>query len=181
MEQEKVQNKSRGLLAVFTGNGKGKTSAALGMMLRSSGYSKKVCMIQFIKGGWKCGEHEGVKMLGDLAEIHTMGKGFTWKSDNLDEDIRLARSAWDFAVKKIESDLFSMIILDELTYLIKYGMVEENQILEVLKNKPDNIHIVITGRDASENLIDIADLVTEMHEIKHPFKQGITAQEGFDF
>ncbi len=172
---------NKGLISVFTGNGKGKTSAALGLMLRSSGYGKRVCMIQFIKGDWKCGEHEGVKHLEGLAEIHAMGKGFTWKSDDIEKDIALAKEAWAFASKKIQEEAFSMIILDELTYLIKYKMVEEQDIINVLKNKPENLHIVITGRDASDGLIALADLVTEMKEIKHPYKKGVPAQQGFDY
>lgn len=171
----------KGLIAVFTGNGKGKTSAALGLVLRSSGYRKKVCMIQFIKGNSKCGEHEGMKHLDGLAEIHTMGQGFTWKSENIENDIKLAQEAWAFATTKIQENRYSMIILDELTYLIKYNMVDENAILDVLKNKPTDLHIVITGRDASDGLRDIADLVTEMKEIKHPYTQGISAQQGFDY
>ncbi len=178
---QKMRNKEKGLIAVFTGNGKGKTSAALGMIVRSSGYGKKVCMIQFIKGDWKCGEHDGVKHFGDLVEIHTMGKGFTWKSEDIEKDIKLAREAWAFAVQTIQEANYSMIILDELTYLIKYNMVEENDILDVLKNKPEDLHIVITGRDASAGLIGIADLVTEMKEIKHPFSKGVSAQPGFDY
>lgn len=170
-----------GLIAVFTGNGKGKTSSALGLILRSSGYKKKVCMIQFIKGEWKCGEHEAVKQLDGIAEIYPMGKGFTWKSDDIEKDIALAREAWEFAKKKIQDAAFSMIILDELTYLIKYEMVDENEILEVLRNKPEHLHIVITGRDASEGLLEVADLVTEMKDIKHPFKNGVPAQPGFDY
>lgn len=171
----------QGLVAVFTGNGKGKTSAALGMMFRSSGYENKICMISFIKGDWKCGEQSAVKHLEGLAEIHTMGKGFTWKSDDIEKDIALAKKGWAFAKEKIADSSYSMIILDELTYLVKYKMVEEKEILDVLRDKRADLHIIITGRDASAGIIEIADLVTEMKEIKHPYKKGIMAQAGFDY
>lgn len=180
MAQEN-NKQTRGLLSIFTGNGKGKTTSSLGVLLRAVGHNHKVCMIQFIKGSWKCGEQEAVRHFGDLVELHTMGKGFTWKSENLDEDIELAQKAWIFAQETIQKNQHEIVILDELTYLINYKMVDEDLILETLYNRPEKMHVIITGRGASEKLIQAADLVTEMNEIKHPYKNGIKAQPGFDY
>jgi cob(I)alamin adenosyltransferase len=169
------------LLIVNTGHGKGKTTAALGQVFRALGHGFNVCVLQFLKGSWKYGELEAAKRFSDLMEIHALGKGFTWKSENIEEDIELARNAWDFAKQVIFSKKFKMVVLDELTYLIKYGMVPEEDILNCLKNRPSGVHIVVTGRDASHSLIELADLVTEMNEIKHPFHSGVKAQRGIEF
>ena len=171
----------KGLLMVFTGNGKSKTTAAIGQAFRALGHGMRVCFIQFIKGSWKYGEMEAAKRFEDLMEWHVLGKGFTWKSENLDEDIRIAREAWEFAKKAISSEKYSMVVLDEMTYLISYNMVDEDEIIDLLTKRPENIHVVVTGRDASQALIDAADLVTEMKEIKHPFSVGIKAQRGIEF
>ncbi|MGB9615889.1 MAG: cob(I)yrinic acid a,c-diamide adenosyltransferase [Desulfomonilaceae bacterium] len=171
----------KSLLIVNTGDGKGKTTAALGQVFRALGHGFKVCVLQFLKGTWKYGELEAAKRFSDLLEIHALGKGFTWRSENIQEDIRVAREAWDYAVQVIESGKFNMVVLDELTYLISYGMVPENEILECLKNRPAGLHIVVTGRDASQALIDLADIVTEMRETKHCFQQGIKGQRGIEF
>ncbi len=180
MVPEAKHTRRKGLVAVFTGNGKGKTTAALGLLVRAAGHNHRICMIQFIKGSWKCGEQTSVKTLNNV-ELHTMGKGFTWKSDNIDEDIKLARNAWTFAREKINSGRYDLIILDELTYLVKYNMVSEQDIVACLQEKPDFTHVVITGRDASEQLIATADLVTEMNNVKHPYTKGVKAQAGFEF
>lgn len=172
---------SKGLLAIHTGNGKGKTTAALGLVFRALGHGYKVSVIQFIKGGWRCGEHKLAERFPDLLDFHVTGKGFTWKSENIEEDTALARSAWELAVQTIQASESRLIVLDELTYLIRYKMVSEDEVLEVLRNRPEKVNIVITGRYASERLIEEADLVTEMKEIKHPFKSGIPARKGFDF
>ncbi len=169
------------LLIVNTGHGKGKTTAALGQVFRALGHGFNVCVLQFLKGSWKYGELEAAKRFSDLMEIHALGKGFTWKSENIEEDIELARNAWDFAKQVIFSKKFKMVVLDELTYLIKYGMVPEEDILNCLKNRPSGVHIVVTGRDASTGLIELADLVTEMNDIKHPFHSGVKAQRGIEF
>ena len=172
---------SQGLLIVNTGNGKGKTTAALGQAFRAVGHGFRVCFLQFLKGSWKYGELEAAKRFEDLMEIRALGKGFTWKSEDLNEDIQSARDAWDLAKQVIASGKFKMVVLDELTYLITYGMVAEEDILNTLRNKPPELHIVVTGRDASPGLIELADLVTEMNEIKHPFRNGIKAQRGIEF
>ncbi len=172
---------NNGLTMIFTGNGKGKTTAALGLAFRALGHNFPVCLIQFIKGSWKYGELESAKRFEDLLDFHVMGKGFTWQSENLEEDIRAARQAWDFAAQTILAGRHRLVILDELTYLIKYNMVAEEDILAVLRKKPAAMHVVITGRDASTGLVNFADLVTEMREIKHPYQRGIKAQKGVEF
>ena len=179
MAEEKQQGK--GLLLVFTGDGKGKTTSALGLAFRAIGHGFPVCMIQFVKGNWKYGELETIKHFEDLMELHVMGRGFTWQSDDLDKDIAAAREAWDFAVQTISENKHRLIILDELTYLISYNMLEEKEILDVLNNRPANMHIAVTGRDASDGLIELADLVTEMKNIKHAYDNGIKAQRGIEF
>ncbi len=169
------------LLIVNTGHGKGKTTAALGQVFRALGHGFNVCVLQFLKGSWKYGELEAAKRFSDLMEIHALGKGFTWKSENIEEDIELARNAWDFAKQVIFSEKFKMVVLDELTYLITYAMVPEEDILDCLKNRPSAVNVVVTGRDASPGLIELADLVTEMNDIKHPFHSGVKAQRGIEF
>jgi cob(I)alamin adenosyltransferase len=172
---------SKGIFAIHTGSGKGKTTAALGLVFRALGHGHKVSVVQFIKGKWRCGEHELAAMFPELLEFHVTGKGFTWKSENLDEDIALARKAWQLACEIIAEGSSRLVVLDELTYLIRYEMIPEEEILRVIKNRPEGMHIVITGRHASKALIEEADLVTEMRDIKHPYKQGLKAQKGFDF
>lgn len=172
---------TKGILAVFTGNGKGKTTSALGIAFRALGHGHKVSVIQFIKGNWTSGEHLFAKNISPLIEFHVMGRGFTWKSENLAEDAALAQKGWQLAVETIEKNEHHLVILDELTYLIRYNMVSEEEVLRVLRGRPAGMHVVVTGRHASEKLIDLADLVTEMVEIKHPFANGITAQKGFEF
>lgn len=171
----------RGLLIVNTGEGKGKTTAALGMVMRALGHNMHVCVIQFIKGTWKYGELNSAKRFEDLLEFHVKGNGFTWKSDNFEKDRTIAREAWNLAKKKIALNTFQLIVLDELTYLIKLGMVAEEEIVSTLQKRPDPLHVVVTGRYASERLVAAADLVTEMRVVKHPFKSGIKAQKGIEF
>ncbi|MCF8056180.1 MAG: cob(I)yrinic acid a,c-diamide adenosyltransferase [Desulfocapsa sp.] len=180
MVQEKRHPK-KGLIAVFTGNGKGKTTASLGLAFRALGHEHPVCIIQFIKGSWKYGEMESAKKFAPLLDFHIMGRGFTWKSDDLEKDKQAALEAWDFAKNVIKGNQYSMVILDELTYLPYYKILDEKEILSVLKDKPEEQHIVITGRYASDELIALADLVTEMNEIKHPYQSGVQAQKGFEF
>ncbi len=172
---------NHGLTMIFTGNGKGKTTSALGLAFRALGHGFPVCIIQFIKGSWKYGELDSARRFADLLDFHVMGKGFTWQSENLADDIKAAREAWDFAAKTILAGKHHLVILDELTYLIQYDMVPEEEILAVLRQKPKAMHVVITGRNASQGLVDFADLVTEMIEIKHPYKKGIKAQKGVEF
>jgi cob(I)alamin adenosyltransferase len=170
----------QGLTLIFTGNGKGKTTAAFGQALRAAGHGLKVCIIQFIKSSRAPGEIKALAALEEYIEIHVTGSGFTWKQDP--EIVReKAHQGWALARGKMMSDHFEMIILEELTYLINYGILEEKQILAALKERPARQHVIITGRDAGPNLIEMADLVTEMKEIKHHYARGIKAQAGIEF
>ncbi|MCL2340462.1 MAG: cob(I)yrinic acid a,c-diamide adenosyltransferase [Proteobacteria bacterium] len=172
---------ARGLLMVFTGNGKGKTTAALGMAMRAAGHGLKVCFIQFIKGGWRYGELDAVKRFEGLIDFHVMGQGFTWKSDNIEEDARLAREGWDFARAAIASGSYHTVVLDEFTYLLHYNMLPLEPCLDILTGRPAGQHVVVTGRHAPERLLELADLVTEMRAVKHPLADGIKAQPGIEF
>ena len=173
----------KGLLMVFTGNGKGKTSAAMGVALRAVGQGFKVLMIQFIKGSWHYGELDSAPLLGGSFEIRPMGRGFvkvgTEKPDP--EDVRMAGEAWSAAVEAMQSGRYDMVILDELNYTIHYGMLPIERVTEDLARRPERLHVIATGRNAHPQLVEAADLVTEMKEIKHPFHQGILAQRGIDY
>ncbi len=171
----------KGLVILNTGNGKGKTTAALGLLMRSWGQDLRVVMLQFLKaktGRW--GEIRAAQRMG--VEIIPLGKGFTWMSENIEQDRALAQECWQQCREKIESNLYDVVIMDEITYPLKYQWLELEEVLTTLRNRNPQMHIVITGRDAPEELIDFADLVTEMREIKHPYKaQGIRAQKGIEF
>jgi len=174
------QNKNS-LLLLFTGNGKGKTTSALGLAFRALGHGLPVCMIQFIKGSWHYGELDAARRFDSLFDVHVMGRGFTWKSDDIEKDIAAAREAWVFAAEIIREGRHRIVILDELTYLIAYKMLDEQIVLNTLADRPDNMHIVVTGRSASQGLIEAADLVTEMRDVKHHYDNGIMAQKGIEF
>lgn len=171
----------KGLLMVYTGHGKGKTTAALGQAFRALGHGFKVCIIQFIKGSWKYGELVSSERFRDLLEVHVLGKGFTWKSKNLDRDAQAAREAWAVAQEKISSGQFQLVVLDELTYPMNYGMIDAAEVLAFLKGRPESLHVVVTGRDAPEALIEAADLVTEMTDVRHHYHAGVHAQKGVEF
>lgn len=166
---------------VFTGNGKGKTTAALGMALRSAGHGLKVCFIQFIKGSWNYGELEAVKRFEDVIDFHVMGRGFTWKSEDLAKDTDAARQAWRFALDAMASQRYHLVVLDEFTYLLKYKMIDLPPVLAALAARPANLHVAVTGRGAPPELLAAADLVTEMRSIKHPLQNGIKAQKGIEY
>ncbi len=171
----------KGLLIVNTGDGKGKTTAALGMVLRAWGRGFRICVIQFVKaetGGW--GEVKAAKKLG--IEWHTTGDGFTWTSKDMDETTARALHGWEIAKEKIASNQYDLIVLDEFTYALHFGWLNTSEVLDWLRlNRPLSLHLVITGRSAPEALIEQADLVTEMRLIKHPYEQGIQAQPGVEF
>jgi len=169
-----------GLTIVFTGNGKGKTTAALGTVLRAAGHGMKILVLQFIKGTWKYGELESLNKLG--VKIETLGRGFTWKQSDLKQDVKLAQSGWEKAKEAILSGEYDLIVLDELSYVLSYEFLAVDDVVHVLETKPERLHVIITGRDASPDLIEIADLVTEMKMIKHPYhSRGIKAQKGIEF
>jgi len=172
----------KGLILLYTGNGKGKTTAALGQVLRAAGHGFKVAAIQFIKNLENTGEIKAAeKIFANHLEIYPMGTGFTWDAKDREELRRAAEKGWELAKEKINSGHYCMVILDELTYALNYGLLDQAEVIDFLAHKPEKLHIIITGRDASEKLIDLADLVTEMKEIKHPFKQGIKAAKGIEY
>jgi cob(I)alamin adenosyltransferase len=172
---------TRGLLIVFTGNGKGKTTAALGMALRAAGHGMKTLILQFIKGAWSYGELKSIERIDEIS-IRQLGTGFTWKKDNLEEDRRLAESGWRKSVEAIRSGGFDMIILDELNLVLHYGLLDVQSVLSAIQERPPHLHVVLTGRNAPEEIIGCADLVTEMHPVKHPYHdRGIGAQKGIEF
>ncbi len=173
----------RGLLIVFTGNGKGKTSAAMGTAFRAIGQGFRVLMIQFIKGSWHYGELDTARLLGDAFEIRVMGRGFVKiGSEKPDpEDVRLAEHAWKAAVEAMQSGNYDMVILDEINYTIHYGMLSIDTVLEGLAARPEALHVICTGRNAHPRLVEAADMVSEIKEIKHPFEKGILAQRGIEY
>jgi cob(I)alamin adenosyltransferase len=174
----------KGLIIVLTGPGKGKTTAALGTAFRAVGQGLKVLMVQFIKGSWHYGELDAAERLGaDRLKILPMGRGFVKvgaeKPDS--EDVRLIEEAWDFARENILSGRFDMVILDEINYAISYKMLAPERVVETLKQKPEMLHVILTGRNAHPSLVEVADLVTEMREVKHPYQKGIQAQRGIEY
>lgn len=169
---------TRGLVIVNTGNGKGKTTAALGIMLRAWGNNMRVVMLQFVKHA-TVGEHQAAQRIG--LEIVAGGAGFTFKGKNGDKHKPMAIELWHVAKERINSGDYDMVILDELTYPLKYGWLELDEVLNVLKNRPDKLHVVITGRNAPQALIDFADTVVEIVDVKHHLRNGIKAQSGIEF
>ncbi len=171
----------KGLTLVYTGNGKGKTTAALGVLLRAWGQDLRVVMLQFMKattGKW--GEIRAAERMG--VEIIPLGQGFTWTSEDLEQDRALAQQCWQQCCARIESNNYDIVIMDEITYTLKYGWLDIEEVLTTLRERNSALHVILTGRDAPDALIEYADLVTEMREIKHPYKtQGIMAQKGLDF
>ncbi|NLI81855.1 MAG: cob(I)yrinic acid a,c-diamide adenosyltransferase [Deltaproteobacteria bacterium] len=173
--------KTKGLLIVFTGNGKGKTTAALGMALRAAGHGMKTLILQFIKGKWRYGELESLKRLEEIA-ILPLGTGFTWKKENLEEDQKLAAEGWAKGREAIGSGLYDLIIFDELNVVLDYGLLSVQEVLAAIQNRPPHLHVVLTGRNAPDAIMEAADLVTEMRAIKHPYREkGIRAQKGVEF
>ncbi|MBO6825951.1 MAG: cob(I)yrinic acid a,c-diamide adenosyltransferase [Sneathiella sp.] len=176
----------KGLLIIHTGKGKGKSTAAFGLAARAIGNDMKVGVVQYVKGKWETGERKVLEAFPDQIEIHTMGEGFTWETQDRERDIRAAEKAWAKSKEMIdacrgENPAFDMIILDELNIVLRYDSIDLAEVVEFLKNKPENLHVVVTGRNAKEELIEIADLVTEMTQIKHPFRSGVKAQVGIEF
>ncbi len=174
-----AERKPHGLVVVYTGSGKGKTTAALGALLRAWGHDMKVVMLQFIKSATTTGEHKAARKMN--FEMITMGKGFTWLSKNIQDDKSMAQACWKVCQEKIRSGEYDIVIMDEATYPMNFGWVPVQEVIETLRNRPGGLHVIITGREAPQELIEFADLVTEMREIKHPYKRGIKAQRGLDF
>ncbi|MCP6759217.1 MAG: cob(I)yrinic acid a,c-diamide adenosyltransferase [Fischerella sp. CENA71] len=172
----------KGLIIVHTGNGKGKTTAALGMILRSLGHGYKVAIVQFIKGAWEPSEKKVFSLWPDQLEFHAMGEGFTWETQDRDRDLEKAQAAWQKGLEYIRNPEFKLVLLDEINIAIKLGYLRVEEILLGLAQKPDDNHVILTGRGAPLDLIERADLVTEMTLVKHPFRdQGVKAQPGIEF
>lgn len=171
----------KGLLMVHTGKGKGKSTAAFGMVFRMLGHGEKVAVIQFVKGKWETGERIILDHFKDQVHVFTMGQGFTWETQDRQRDLEAARAAWEKAKECINDPQYKMVLLDELNIVLRYDSLPLDEVVETLKNKPENTHVIITGRNAKEEIIDIADLVTEMTMIKHPFRSGVKAQAGIEF
>ena len=170
----------KGLLVVLTGNGKGKSTSAFGMLARSVGHGLRCGVIQFIKGQWECGEQ---MLFADnpLVEFHVMNTGFTWETQDRDKDIAAAEETWKHGAEMMTNPEFDVVILDELTYMLTYGYLDKEMVLSTLENRPEGQHVVITGRNASKELIELADTVTELGESKHAFYDGVKVQKGIDY
>ena len=174
----------KGLLIVYTGDGKGKTTSALGVAFRALGYGWKICMVQFIKGTWKYGEMTSIAELGDRFELHRMGAGFyKIMDDDLPDEVHhaAAAEALKLLMEKLVSASYDLVIADELNVALDTGLVAEQDVRRLLASRPKQVHLIVTGRGAPPFLIDAADLVTEMREVKHPYRQGIKAQPGIDY
>ena len=174
-------NPDRGLVLVHTGNGKGKSSAAFGVAARALGWGKRVGVVQFIKGAWKTGERQFFSRFPDLLEWRTTGQGFTWDTQDREEDIATARSGLDIAREMITGGDFDLVVLDEINVVMSCDYLRTEEVLECLEARSSRTHVILTGRGAPQELMDYADLVSEMVEIKHPFHSGIKAQRGIDF
>jgi cob(I)alamin adenosyltransferase len=182
VENEKKSKK--GLLVIYTGNGKGKTTAALGMCVRAVGYNWKICIIQFVKGSWKYGELKGIKRLEPNVDLRIVGEGFVGIIDDtkdFEEHREAAKKGIKMAAEIIKSGEYRLVILDELNVALDLGLVTDEEVESLLETRPEEQHLVITGRSARDWLVEKADLVTEMTEIKHPFQKGILAQKGIDW
>ncbi|MDE0994423.1 MAG: cob(I)yrinic acid a,c-diamide adenosyltransferase [Rhodospirillales bacterium] len=171
----------KGLLIVHTGKGKGKSTAAMGLAVRSMGHGHKVGIVQFVKGVWETGERTILDKFPELVTIRAMGEGFSWETQDRQRDIQAAESAWQMAKDMINDPSYKMVILDELNIPLRYDNLDINDVIDFLKNKPEDLHVIVTGRNAKDEMLDAADLVTEMTMVKHPFRSGVKAQIGIEF
>jgi cob(I)alamin adenosyltransferase len=176
-----TKTEERGLLIVHTGKGKGKSTAAFGMVLRCLGHGMRVGIVQFVKGVWTTGERLALERFGDLVTCRAMGEGFTWDTQDRARDIAAARKAWETAKAMIADPVYRLILLDELNIVLRYDYLPIGEVVAELKAKPRDLHVVVTGRNARPELIDAGDLVTEMSLVKHPFRSGVKAQLGIEF
>ncbi len=176
-----TKTEERGLLIVHTGSGKGKTTAAFGMVLRCLGHGMRVGIVQFVKGAWGTGERTLLQRFPDLVTCRAMGEGFTWDTQDRARDIAAARAAWETAQAMLADPSYRLVLLDELNIVLRYGYLATDEVVAVLKAKPRDLHVIVTGRNAPPELIDAADLVTEMTLVKHPFRAGVKAQKGIEF
>jgi cob(I)alamin adenosyltransferase len=172
--------KKHPLVLLYTGDGKGKTTSALGVSLRAWGRGWKICWLQFIKSKTShYGETRAAERMG--FEMITLGDGFTWLSEDIEKDKSLARECWTLAREKIESAEYDLVVLDEITYPVSYGWLDVDEVVSTLRDRPEHVDVIMTGRDAAPKLVEFADLVTDMTEVKHPYQQGIKAQPGIDY
>ncbi|MFZ2003654.1 MAG: cob(I)yrinic acid a,c-diamide adenosyltransferase [Stellaceae bacterium] len=176
-----TKTEERGLVIVHTGTGKGKSTAAFGMVLRCIGHGMRVGIVQFVKGAWGTGERDVLAKFPELVTCRAMGEGFTWDTQDRERDIAAARAAWDMAKAMIVDPSYSMVLLDELNIVLRYDYLPLDEVLDVLRRKPRDLHVVVTGRNAKPEMIELADLVTEMTLVKHPFRAGVKAQKGIEF
>lgn len=176
-----ARDPGRGLILVHTGNGKGKSSSAFGVIIRALGWGQKVGVVQFIKGKWITGERQFFAKFADQVTWHTMGEGFTWDTQDKDRDIAAAEAAFARACEMMRSGDYDLIVLDEINIALRYDYLDVQAVIEGLKARSDRTSVILTGRDAKPELMEYADLVSEMTEVKHPFKAGIKAQRGLDF
>ena len=176
-----TKTEERGLLIVHTGKGKGKSTAAFGLVLRCLGHGLRVGIVQFVKGVWTTGERIALERFGELVTCRAMGEGFTWDTQDRARDIAAARKAWDAAKAMIADPSYRLVLLDELNIVLRYDYLPLDDVVTALKAKRGDLHVVVTGRNARPELIELADLVTEMTMIKHPFQAGVKAQPGIEF
>lgn len=176
------KTETRGLVIVHTGKGKGKSTAAWGLALRAMGHGKKVGIVQFVKGAWETGERGMLEdRFGDLCVVQALGRGFSWESQDLEKDTEAAEQAWVAAQKMMAEPKLDMVIMDEINIALRYGQLDVARVVAELVEKRADLHVVLTGRNAPDELIEAADLVTEMTLVKHPFRSGVKAQEGIEF
>ena len=184
IQQERIEkrNLEKGLIIVFTGQGKGKTTAALGMVLRTLGHGEKVAVVQFIKGNWELGEFKALQNFENSLRWHSFGEGFTWETQDRGKDQKLTDQTWEKAISYLSDANYKLVVLDEINIAIKLGYLSTKQVINGIKSRPNLTHVVLTGRGAKAEILDIADLVTEMKLVKHPFKEkGVKAQKGIEF
>jgi cob(I)alamin adenosyltransferase len=176
-----TKTEERGLLIVHTGTGKGKSTAAFGMVFRCIGHGMRVGIVQFVKGKWGTGERVVLEKFPEIVTCKAMGEGFTWDTQDRARDIAAARAAWEMAKAMIADPGYRLVLLDELNIVLRYDYLPLDEVISTLKGKPRDLHVIVTGRNAKPELIDIADLVTEMTLVKHPFRGGVKAQQGIEF
>ena len=178
-----LANKTRekGLLMVHTGKGKGKTTAAMGLAVRAIGNGMKVGIVQFVKGKWETGERQVLEAFPDQVEIRVMGEGFSWDSQDRQRDIAAANAAWEMAQEMIADPQLGLVVLDELNIPLRYDHLDINEVVAGLKARPDGLHVLVTGRNAKDELIEAADMVTDMTMVKHHFRDDVKAQKGIEF
>ena len=184
VQKQRVEerNKEKGLVLVFTGQGKGKTTAGLGLVLRTLGHGERVAIVQFIKGGWEPGEARALRAFGDQVSWHALGEGFTWETQDREQDQHLVEQAWQTALGYLRDSGVKLVLLDELNVALKLGYITAETVIAGLKQRPELTHVAVTGRGAPQALVDEADLVTEMTLVHHPFReQGVKAQAGIEY